>query len=99
MQKQELLAFAYTLMSIYIYVVVHQSYVAGEVAVATVAEFLVAAGAFRTNAMEAGDGEVEKDCAEVFDCLRVRRAPLVVCDRSMLWLFWRRRKDERRGKQ
>jgi hypothetical protein len=59
-------------------------YVAGEVAVATVAEFLVAAGAFRTNAIAAGDGEVEKGCAVGLEvCLRARRAALVVCDRSM----------------
>lgn len=60
------------------------SYVVVEVAVATVALFLVLAGAFRTIAIEVHAGDVENDCEDGFECRRVRRAPLVVCDRSML---------------
>jgi len=60
------------------------TYVVDAVAVATVALFRVEAGAFRTMAMDAHDVDVEKECDEGFDCRRVRRAPRVVCDRSMV---------------
>jgi hypothetical protein len=59
--------------------------VADAEAVATVACVLLLAGSFRTNAMPAAAGEVEKCCELHLDfCLNARMAVLAGYDRSIL---------------
>lgn len=76
-----------------------QAHVAGEdtEAVATVACDLLSPGTFRTIAMPAGAGDVEKCFAGHFEFCLTARAALLGIDRSMVW--WRERRLQLREKE